>query len=125
FTIPLKLNLNVQNPNPVDISLSNITATGYHPIPNGNQVQVGTGHLDSLFIPKNSNTTFAYPFDIKYDPADPNANTLLLTLIQKCGFTGDQPSNLNIKYSVKFAAKVLFVTINPTVADGVSIACPI
>jgi hypothetical protein len=27
FTIPLKLNLNVQNPNPVDIDLSNIKAT--------------------------------------------------------------------------------------------------
>ncbi|CEP09513.1 hypothetical protein [Parasitella parasitica] len=115
--------LNVINPNVLSMKLSNLTAKAYYPI-NGTMVQIGKGYLDYQFIPKKSDINFTYPFEIDYNPSDPNSKYLLDSLSDKCGFTGNSPSDINISYDVELNAQVLFVHVSPTISSAASFACP-
>ncbi|KAL7326848.1 hypothetical protein PS15p_209122 [Mucor circinelloides] len=115
--------LNIVNPNVLSMKLSNLTAKAYYPI-NGTMVQIGKGYLDYQFIPKKSDINFTYPFEIDYNPSDPNSKYLLSSISQKCGFTGDTPSDIDISYDVSLNAQVLFVHVSPTISSSASFACP-
>lgn len=87
-------------------------------------VQIGKGYLDYQFIPKKSATNFTYPFQIDYNPSDPNSRYLLSSISDKCGFTGNTPSDIDISYDVSLNAQVLFVHVSPTISSSASFACP-
>ncbi|KAL9559241.1 hypothetical protein MBANPS3_000508 [Mucor bainieri] len=115
--------LNVINPNILSMKLSDLTAKAYYPI-NGSMVQIGKGYLDYQFIPKKSDINFTYPFQIDYNPSDPNSRYLLSSISDKCGFTGNTPSDIEISYDVSLNAQVLFVHVSPTISSSASFACP-
>ncbi|KAI8646535.1 hypothetical protein BD408DRAFT_336459 [Parasitella parasitica] len=115
--------LNVINSNVLSMKLSNLTAKAYYPI-NGTMVQIGKGHLDYQFVPKKSDINFTYPFEIDYSPSDPNAKYFLNSISDKCGFTGNSPSDIAISYEVSLNAQVLFVHVSPTISSAASFACP-
>lgn len=87
-------------------------------------VQIGKGYLGYQFIPKKNDINFTYPFEIDYSPTDPNSKYLLTSISDKCGFTGNTLSNIDLGYDVSFNAQVLFVHVSHTISSTASFACP-
>ncbi|ORY99356.1 hypothetical protein BCR43DRAFT_530440 [Syncephalastrum racemosum] len=125
FNINLGLTINIKNPNVLPLRLSDINATATIPTNDGLSADLGGGWMDYQYVPSNSDFNFTYPFAIKYDPTTPSGNEMLNTLIDKCGLNGGDPQDINIYYTIHLVAKVLFVTVHPTITSSASFACPL
>ncbi|KAF1800735.1 hypothetical protein FB192DRAFT_1382102 [Mucor lusitanicus] len=108
--------LNVMNPNVLSMKLSDLTAKVnkktcciFQPLVHSHKLLLG-------ILP--------YPFQIDYNPSDPNSRYLLSSISDKCGFTGNTPSDIDISYEVSLNAQVLFVHVSPTISSSASFACP-
>jgi hypothetical protein len=86
--------------------------------------QIGKGYLSYQFISKKNDINFTYPFQIEYNPNDPNSKYLLSSISDKCGFTGNTLHNIDISYNVSLNVQVLFVHVSPTISSTASFACP-
>lgn len=81
--------------------------------------------MDHQYVSPHANENFSFPFAIEYDPFGPSHETILNLLIEKCGLTGGQPQDLNIDYTIHLTAKVLFVTVHPTIQSSTTFKCPL
>ncbi|CAO3611030.1 unnamed protein product [Cunninghamella echinulata] len=126
------LNININNPNIFPLHFADMRTTAYYPIPedsgiktNITKIRIGAGYLESIWIPKQTNMTFSYPFEIQYDPSLDVNQFLLNSLTDKCGLTGEEPEDLSIQYDIQLAASALFVTIHPTISSSAQFKCPL
>ncbi|KAI8091213.1 uncharacterized protein B0P05DRAFT_526575 [Gilbertella persicaria] len=125
ININFGLIVKVNNPNLLGIQLSNLDATAYYPNKRGGNTRIGGGYMDSQYLPKYSNFNFTFPFAIEYNPTLDTDQSVLNDLAEKCGLTGGQAEDIVISYTIKLAARVLFITVHPTIASSASFACPI
>lgn len=95
------------------------------PTNDGLSADLGSGWMDYQYVPTQSDFNFTYPFAIEYDPTASSSNEMLNTLIDKCGLNGGDPQDINIYYTIHLVAKVLFVTVHPTITSSASFACPL
>ncbi|KAI7882522.1 hypothetical protein K492DRAFT_193476 [Lichtheimia hyalospora FSU 10163] len=116
--INFDLLIHAQNPNVLGIDLTHINATA-------SSIKLGGGYLDHQFVSPHANENFSFPFAIEYDPFGPSHETILKLLLEKCGLAGGQPQDLNIDYTIHVTAKVLFVTVHPTIQSSTTFKCPL
>ncbi|SAM07411.1 hypothetical protein [Absidia glauca] len=116
-----------KNPNLLPIYVSDMNATAFYPDPKGTgkMSPVGGGYLAYQELPKYSDFNFTFPFSIVYDPLEDPDQTILNDLAEKCGLTGDEPTDLTIAYTIHVTAKVLFVSVHPTIDSQSTFPCPI
>lgn len=127
--------INIQNPNLLDIKLSNINATAYLPADDdgdqnstssSKQQPIGGGYQSELYVPDYSNFNFTFPFSIDYYPFKPESDEIINELKEKCALDGkEQKQKINVDYTIQLAAKVLFVTVHPTISSSASFDCPL
>lgn len=128
--------INIRNPNLLDIKLSNINVTAYLPTeddtsssssPSSSTTNksIGGGYQDELYVPNYSNFNFTFPFSIDYHPFKPGSDEIINELKEKCGLDGQEPQKINVDYTIQLAAKVLFVTIHPTISSSAAFDCPL
>ncbi|KAI8089959.1 uncharacterized protein BX664DRAFT_334316 [Halteromyces radiatus] len=127
FNFNFGLRINVYNPNIFPLHFSNMNATAYYPSDNNPDIKtlIGGGFLQSQWIPKQTNLTFTYPFQIEYDPSLDADQSVLNSLTDKCGLTGNPAQDLSIDYTIELAASALFVTLHPTIASSAQFPCPL
>ncbi|KAK9760643.1 hypothetical protein K7432_015132 [Basidiobolus ranarum] len=128
IAIPLVLKLNVQNPNLISIKLSNITAKGFYQIPDGTSVQVGQGALSQpITFPAKGNLDFLLPITLTYYPkTDKNSAAALSGLLNHCGVTSPQKSQIPLKYTAVLDIPLIsWLGIRPEINNNVSFDCPI
>lgn len=92
---------------------------------NGEDTQIGSGYLDYQYIPKYSNINFTFPFSIEYNPNVAADKLVIDDIFSKCGLTGKERQDITIDYNIRLAAKVLFITVHPTIASTATFECPI
>ncbi|ORZ11979.1 hypothetical protein BCR42DRAFT_462106 [Absidia repens] len=116
-----------KNPNLLPIYVSDMNATAYYPDPLGtaNAYPVGGGFLPYQELPKYSDFSFIFPFSIVYDPMTDPDQIILNDLADKCGLTGSEPQDLTIAYTIQVTARVLFVSVHPTIMSQSTFPCPI
>ncbi|KAI9308555.1 hypothetical protein BJ944DRAFT_195794 [Cunninghamella echinulata] len=112
------------NPNLLPIYISDMNATAYYSDVEGSPY-VGGGFLGKQDLPQYSNFTFIFPFSIIYDPVTDPTQVVLTDLATRCGLMGDEPQPLTISYTIRVAARVLFVTVHPTISSQSTFPCPI
>jgi hypothetical protein len=86
---------------------------------------VGGGYLAYQDLPKYSDFSFIFPFSIVYDPMTDPDQIILNDLADRCGLTGGEPRDLSIAYTIHVTAKVLFVSVHPTINSQSTFPCPI
>ncbi|SAM09517.1 hypothetical protein [Absidia glauca] len=86
---------------------------------------VGGGYLAYQELPKYSDFSFIFPFSIVYDPMTDPDQIILNDLADRCGLTGGEPRDLSIAYTIHVTAKVLFVSVHPTINSQSTFPCPI
>ncbi|CAO3625740.1 unnamed protein product [Cunninghamella blakesleeana] len=123
FRINFGLNVKAVNPNLLPIYITDMNATAYYP--DVESRFVGGGYLGKQDLPKYSNFSFVFPFSIIYDPVVDKDQRVLTDLATRCGLTGEQPQDLHIAYTIRVAARVLFVTVHPTISSQSQFPCPI
>ncbi|KAI8329232.1 hypothetical protein BC941DRAFT_210832 [Chlamydoabsidia padenii] len=116
-----------KNPNLLPIYVSDMDAKAFYPDPKGTRKMspVGGGYLAYQELPKYSDFSFTFPFSIVYDPLTDPDQTILNDLAVKCGLTGEKPTDLTIAYTIHVTAKVLFVSVHPTIDSQSTFPCPI
>ncbi|CAO3587687.1 unnamed protein product [Absidia cylindrospora] len=121
------LTINAKNPNLLPIYVTDMNATAFYPDPLGSdkQTPIGGGFLQSQELPKYSDFSFIFPFSIVYDSMVDPDQVILNDLAEKCGLTGEEPQDLTISYTIHVTAKVLFVSVHPTIKSQSTFACPI
>ncbi|KAI8983483.1 hypothetical protein BDB01DRAFT_790966 [Pilobolus umbonatus] len=127
FSINFGLIVAVNNPNIVDIRLSEMNAIAYYPDQDGSgrSNEVGTGYLDKQFIPRKTDFKFTFPFSLHYNPNLNRDQSVLNDIAERCGLTGLEKQDITISYSITFKATVLFISIRPTISSSTTIACPL
>lgn len=86
---------------------------------------MGSGYLASQYVPKYSNINFTFPFALEYDTSQNTDTTVINALIDKCGLTGNEKQPITIDYTITLAAKVLFITVHPTISSSSTFECPL
>ncbi|KAI8329168.1 hypothetical protein EDC96DRAFT_529727 [Choanephora cucurbitarum] len=125
ININFGLIVNVNNPNTLGIQLSHLDATAYYPNEHGGSTRIGGGYLESQYLPRYSKFNFTFPFALQYNPTLDTDQSVLNDLVQKCGLTGGPAEDITVDYKIQLAAKVLFITVHPTIASSASFACPL
>lgn len=146
FSINFGLLIHIQNPNVLPIRLSDMNTTvraiflfiashahahtkggkkAYYPDSGSGQVEIGGGFMDYENVPAHADFNFTYPFALEFEPNTGTDQTLMRTLLDKCGLTGGQPQDLTIDYTIHLTAKVLFITVHPTISSSTSFVCPL
>ncbi|KAG0946143.1 hypothetical protein G6F57_002786 [Rhizopus arrhizus] len=126
FNINFGLIISVNNPNMLNIDLTDITATAYYPNQNGKgHTKIGGGYLAEYFVPTYSNNNFTFSFAIQYNPTLDTDQSILNDLASKCGLTGEEKRDITVEYTIHLTAKVLFIKVNPTISSSATFACPI
>ncbi|ORZ22388.1 hypothetical protein BCR42DRAFT_302092, partial [Absidia repens] len=127
FNFQFGLKVNVNNPNLFALHFSNMNATAYYPSDTNPDIKtpIGGGFLESQWIPAKTNLTFTYPFQIEYNPSLDSDQSVLNSLTDKCGLTGEEAQDLSIDYTIELAASALFVTIHPTISSSAQFPCPL
>lgn len=148
FKLNIGLIVNVNNPNVLPIHLSDMNATvkgpslvsyDHHvwlivtffrfqatiPTSDGTSAYLGDGYLAQQTVPTQSSYNFTFPFSIEYDPSSTSSQTMLNTLVENCGLTGQNATDITVSYTIHLAARVLFVTIHPTISNTATFACPL
>ncbi|KAL0249929.1 hypothetical protein I308_103232 [Cryptococcus tetragattii IND107] len=119
LTVSFDLSISVSNPNWFDANFKEITATARYPGNNTNTF--GGGTLYNLDFKGYTESTFNFPFTLKY--VYPN-KVILNDLIKKCGIAGSA-QDITIDYDLNMKLKILGITIDPTVSNSASFECPI
>ncbi|KAJ3862216.1 hypothetical protein EV359DRAFT_83545 [Lentinula novae-zelandiae] len=123
ITVPLEVNISVNNPNYFSVDLKKVTLDLTYPL-DGNDTAIGNGSTSDITFHSHSNTSFTFPFEIDYQfSTDPNY-AILLDMASKCGILGGSQSDLTIDYSIKVYLKIIFISVSPTITNSFSIACP-
>ncbi|KAI8329518.1 hypothetical protein BC941DRAFT_442647 [Chlamydoabsidia padenii] len=127
FNFRFGLKVNVDNPNIFPLHFTHMNATAYYPSDTNPDIKtrIGGGFLESQWIPAKTNLTFTYPFQINYDPSMDSDQSVLSSLTDKCGLTGDKAQDLSIDYTIQLDASALFVTIHPTISSSAQFPCPL
>ncbi|KAI9311772.1 hypothetical protein BX666DRAFT_1992300 [Dichotomocladium elegans] len=125
FDINIGLIVNVVNPNPIPLHLSDMQATANIPTDDGTKAYLGSGYLSSQTIPAQSNFNFTFPFTIRYDTQSSSSQLMLNTLLTDCGLYGSPATDVTVEYNIHLAARALFVTIHPNLSGSASFACPL
>lgn len=121
IVVPLQIDISVNNPNYFSVDLKSLKAEFTYP--QGN-VPLGNGVLNDVKFPSGRETNFTFPFEINYQFSDDPSLKGLLDIAQKCGITGNSKSNLNIQYKITIGLQIIAATINPSISDTISFACP-
>ncbi|XAO25632.1 hypothetical protein I312_104460 [Cryptococcus bacillisporus CA1280] len=119
LTVSFDLSISVSNPNWFDANFKEITATARYPGNNTNTF--GGGTLYNLDFKGYTESTFNFPFTLKY--VYPN-KVILNDLIKKCGISGSA-QDITIDYDLNMKLKILGITIDPTISNSASFECPI
>lgn len=81
--------------------------------------------MDYQYVPTNSDFNFTFPFTISYEPSSRSSTLMLNSLMEECGLTGGEAQDISVDYTINLAARVLFVTVHPTISSSASFACPL
>ncbi|KAI8366798.1 uncharacterized protein BYT42DRAFT_587910 [Radiomyces spectabilis] len=126
FSINFGLLIHINNPNLLKLKLSNINATAYYPpIHGSSKTPVGGGFVQHLDVPKYTDFNFTFPFAIVYSPTFDRDQSVLNSIANKCGLTGGSVQDITVDYTIQLTAKVLFVTVHPTIDSSSTFKCPL
>ncbi|KAF7727841.1 hypothetical protein EC973_006954 [Apophysomyces ossiformis] len=127
FSINFGLLIHMQNPNILSIDLSAINASAYYPLPNNptSRTPIGGGYLDYEHVSPKSNYNFTFPFTMVYNPTLDTDQMVLNSIAEKCGLLGDKPQDITIDYDIHVTARVLFITVQPTISSSATMPCPL
>ncbi|KAG0163940.1 hypothetical protein DFQ30_010746 [Apophysomyces sp. BC1015] len=127
FSISFGLLIHIQNPNILAIDLSSINASAYYPSPDDStsRIPIGGGYLNYEHVSPKSNYSFTFPFEMVYNPTLDTDQVVLNSIAEKCGLLGDKPQDLTINYDIHVTAKVLFITVHPTISSSATMPCPL
>jgi len=123
ITVPLEVNISVNNPNYFSVELKKVTLDLTYPL-DGNNTDVGNGTISDVTFHSHSNTNFTFPFDVDYQFSSDPKFAILLDMVQKCGLLGGTESDLTIDYKITIDLKILLVNISPSISNSFSLACP-
>jgi hypothetical protein len=123
ITVPLEVNISVNNPNYFSVELKKVTLDLTYPLDN-NLTDIGNGTISDITFDSHSNTNFTFPFDIVYEFSTDPDHTILVDMANKCGLLGGSESDLTIDYTIKIDLKILLVNISPSISNSFSISCP-
>ncbi|KAI8996876.1 hypothetical protein BDB01DRAFT_712982 [Pilobolus umbonatus] len=116
YKVDLDLLVQVNNPNVLDIDVSNMISQAYYPL-NGELYYIGQGYKESEWIPKQSDHNLSFPFQLVLNPGE---NGVFSDVLSKCG----RNERLDIQYNIALHAKVLFVERDINTTSSTSIDCP-
>ncbi|KAG6868712.1 hypothetical protein C0993_011650 [Termitomyces sp. T159_Od127] len=112
---------NVNNPNYFAVNFKEVKADIFYPI---NNTKVGEGDSKSVVFKANQLTNWTFPFTITYKSADDPQGRILSDLALKCGVNGPK-TNVEVKYSITLAIRILIITISPVIENNFNFPCPI
>ncbi|ESK94525.1 epressed protein [Moniliophthora roreri MCA 2997] len=121
LSIPLQVNISVNNPNYFSVELKKLEAEFTYP--QGN-IPLGSGRLDNVNLASGRETNFTFPFQIEYKLSDDPNLRALLDIGNKCGITSDQKSNLDVQYKITVGLQIIAATVNPSISNTISFPCP-
>ncbi|OMJ13577.1 hypothetical protein AYI70_g2004 [Smittium culicis] len=125
ITIPLIIDIEVDNPNYIPWTLNNVTLSGSIKTADGSDYQVGTGKLISPFtMPKKStgNIMKIY-FDFSLDSSSPNFLSAAALVKNSC-----VPSGPAIRFNYVatiYINAISWLKIRPKISDSVNFNCPV
>jgi len=120
--VNLGIGISVRNPNFFSVTFKSINVDVTYPI---NNTQIGGGSQNHVVFPSNSKTSFTFPFTIEYSQAKDPQGQILTDIATKCGFIpGSAKKQLTVKYTLKLAIQILFVTISPPISNNANFDCP-
>ncbi|KAF5389576.1 hypothetical protein D9757_004102 [Collybiopsis confluens] len=129
LTVPLELNITINNPNFFSADFRWLTAEVSYPDVE-NEV-VARGNLTKLVLESNKITNFTFPIDISLDlsgQADANDLKIVTDLASKCGIfpQGSQKTPIPLSIKIGIAIEVLGIKFSiPSISFTVRINCPI
>lgn len=121
LSVPLSVNIAVNNPNFFSVELKELKAEFTYP--KGN-VPLGNGVLNNIVFESNSAKNFTFPFKIDYKFSDDPSLQALLDIADKCGVTGGAKSNLNVRYKITVGLRIIVADVSPSISDDINFACP-
>ena len=124
FTLPLAIRVGVKNPNPLGVDFNKVEGEArFKDISN---TVVGSGKLDNVVVPRNSDQVIRFPFLINYEPTNDPGSRILLYIARQCGILGGPKGKLEIDYTLRFSLTGLdAVGIKPAFSSTLSFDCPL
>lgn len=122
LTIPLSIDISVDNPNYFAVDLNQITANLFYPI---NNTPIGNGTKSKITFASNSQTNFTFGFNVSYSTTNDPNDKVLLDLATKCGVIGGTQSPITIDYDIKLGIHLGVINISPTISNSMNFACPV
>jgi len=122
ITISLLIPIDVRNPNFFTAGFEKISAKAWYPLTG---VEIGGGEMNDIAFAGNSETSFKFPLSIVYSQAkDPNG-AMLRDIADRCGFTGNQKRDIQVKYTITLSIRIVVATINPSFTGTTGFGCPL
>ncbi|KAJ4490167.1 hypothetical protein J3R30DRAFT_3399579 [Lentinula aciculospora] len=129
LTVPLELNITVNNPNFFAVDFKTLSAEVAYP--DVDNTLIAEGNLTNLVIKSNEVTNFTFPINISLnltdEGADGNDLNVVLDLADKCGIIPSGPKSpipLAIKIWIGLSILGIKITL-PSISFTVNINCPI
>jgi hypothetical protein len=121
LTVDIGASVSVANPNYFSVAFDQIKAQAFHPLlPN---TPLGSGQVTGINFESGHETTFTFPFEIKYIFSQDQDYAVLKDIAAKCGLMGSPRSKLPLDY--KFTVKIKGIAIPVTVRGSTRIDCPL
>ncbi|RXW18727.1 hypothetical protein EST38_g7125 [Candolleomyces aberdarensis] len=121
LAINLSVNITVNNPNYFSVDFSRIKAEIFYPI---NDLPMGGGEANDINFKSGTETSFTFPFSLRYRSSDDPGNQVFIDLGTKCGLGGGQKSDITVKYRITLGIRFLLVVISPVIENSFRFACP-
>jgi len=122
LTIPLSIDISVDNPNYFAVDFNKISVDLTYPIDN---TPVGNGTKSAITFHSNSQTNFTLPFNVTYSTADDPNDKILVDIATKCGVIGSSKSDITIDYEITLGLHLGLINISPSISNSMSFACPL
>ncbi|KAF9920029.1 hypothetical protein FBU30_010233 [Linnemannia zychae] len=122
FGVNLTALIEVQNPNPIGFNFESITATAYYP---NYAPTLGGGSLTNVNFPSKSTVNLSFPIGASYDRTQDPGFVVIKDILNRCGVTGGDKSNIAINYDLKLTLRIIGIAISPTIKNQhVTVPCP-
>ncbi|KAJ3476082.1 hypothetical protein NLI96_g11406 [Meripilus lineatus] len=122
-TVNLGVNITVDNPNYFSVKFDEIKLDIIYPV---NNLRVGGGSSKDVDIKSNKQTNFTLPFALTYSESADTNFAVLRDIAGRCGLVdGAASQNLDVRYKITLAFKVLFIPIKPSISNSFSFPCPL
>lgn len=114
--------ISVSNPNYFSATFKRLEVEAFYPI-SGNP-KFGGGEMKDLTFGSGDKTTFTFPFALNYTRAADPSNVIIQDIVDRCGILGNAKKDMQVKYKIDTAIKILSITVSPTISNTFSFTCP-